>query len=84
MIKHSVWVSLQPHWESRSANIWHFKADGRRGRQSGVGTWRRLGKEQGATGQGDEDALVPKPDEAPRELEVVPSPPSDEEDPRTS
>lgn len=73
MINHSVWLSLQPHRESRSANIWHFKADRHRGQQSAVGTWRRLGKEQGAPGQGDEDVLVPKPDEAPWEGYSKPS-----------
>lgn len=34
--------------------------------------------------EGDEDVLVPKLDEAPQGLEVIPSPPSDEEVPCTS
>ena len=34
--------------------------------------------------EGDEDVLVPKPEEAPQPLEVIPSPPSDEEVPCTS
>lgn len=84
LITHSVWVSLQPHWESRSANIWHFKADRHRDRRLGWECGGARGKGREPQTEGDEDVLVPKPEEAPQPPEVIPSPPSDEEVPCTS